>query len=384
MDRSIQNQKKQLRALLKKQTSKLYNEATQSNGHISASQLEELSGIEQLIKALDQTESSSVPIHWPMITLLLVTPIIVSILLFARVSSTEIDLDLSLSGVSFRLSHSQVLSGVTRLSSLGVSGLEEIQFPRTEKSESRIFSSKDGTTTAIKLLKDSSNHNESSLTLSPLMLQNGNYVWLQPNEETSSEYSLSIRSPGLNLQADAFGTIEAGLPGSPQEQFTFAIPQSITLRAGKNDVDLTIEPLPFAKGPFLRKLFIDSLSMFHIDEYLDNEQTLVRQVSTVIAGIIYYESLGGLEYKLRSNQVIYFKKLKGYIRAMEIKDGQIAFTFHGTVSGMSTGGEPNRVSLMPCYLEWLKAQHSLSLFWGTTLYFFGLIISLLHWWKTTK
>ena len=35
---------------------------------------------------------------------------------------------------------------------------------------------------------------------------------------------------------------------------------------------------------------------------------------------------------------------------------------------------------MPTYLAWLKARHGLYLLWGTTLYLFGLIASLLRWW----
>jgi hypothetical protein len=34
---------------------------------------------------------------------------------------------------------------------------------------------------------------------------------------------------------------------------------------------------------------------------------------------------------------------------------------------------------MPTYLEWLKARHGLSLFWGTSLYLFGLAAAALRW-----
>jgi len=112
------------------------------------------------------------------------------------------------------------------------------------------------------------------------------------------------------------------------------------------------------------------------------EKTVVRRISTVLSGILYFQSLAGKEYHLRHGQEIRFKSCEGEIRTLELKDDRIALAFHGRVKGMTTGSDENRISLMPTYLEWLSARHALSLLWGTTLYIFGLILTVMRWWRT--
>jgi hypothetical protein len=48
---------------------------------------------------------------------------------------------------------------------------------------------------------------------------------------------------------------------------------------------------------------------------------------------------------------------------------------------MVTGSADNPQNLMPTWLEWLKAQHGLSLLWGSTFYLFGLALTVSRWFK---
>ena len=128
----------------------------------------------------------------------------------------------------------------------------------------------------------------------------------------------------------------------------------------------------------------DSLSLFNVDEHTGSDNTIVRHLSTILSGTLYFESLGGKEKKLRPGQEIRFESSKGIIRTLDLKDDHIAFAFHGSVKGMTTGGDNNSVSLMPTYLEWLSARHGLSLLWGTTLYLFGIILGVMRWWRASS
>jgi hypothetical protein len=177
--------------------------------------------------------------------------------------------------------------------------------------------------------------------------------------------------------------IEIAQAGVPPEQVNFLCPKSILFRSGSEEINLDMNFQTGVKSIFPRLLQADSLSLFNIDEHVnaDNTNTIVRHVSTVLSGTLYFESLGGKEKRLRPGQEIRFESSKGEIRTIDIKDDHIAFAFHGSVRGMTTGGDKNRISLMPTYLEWLSARHGLSLLWGTTLYFFGLIASVLNWWR---
>lgn len=100
--------------------------------------------------------------------------------------------------------------------------------------------------------------------------------------------------------------------------------------------------------------------------------------------MLYFQSLNGKERSLRPGEKIRFEQVRGEIRTLRLDDNQIALKFHGHVQGMSTGSPENRSSLMPTCLEWLSARHSLSLFWGTTLYLFGLITGILRWWRKSE
>ena len=48
---------------------------------------------------------------------------------------------------------------------------------------------------------------------------------------------------------------------------------------------------------------------------------------------------------------------------------------------MRSGWGENPSSLMPTWLEWIRARHGLSLLWATTLYLFGVITAILRWWR---
>jgi hypothetical protein len=78
--------------------------------------------------------------------------------------------------------------------------------------------------------------------------------------------------------------------------------------------------------------------------------------------------------------MIHFEQVRGEIRTLRLQDNNIDLKFHGRVRGLGAGPEENPRSLMPTWLEWLRARHSLSLFWGAAIYLFGLIAGVLRWW----
>jgi hypothetical protein len=183
------------------------------------------------------------------------------------------------------------------------------------------------------------------------------------------------------LRADVSGQVEVGLPHTPRKQIRFVTPKSILLRSGPDEVDVNFRFPSRSTGSFSPYLSADTVSLVRVDELLGTEQTVVRRVSTVLSGILYFESLGGQERRLRPGERIEFESSIGEIRALRLADSHIAFGFHGQVSGMTTGRDANRISLMPTYLEWLRARHSLSLLWGSTLYLFGLAVTTVRWWR---
>ena len=165
----------------------------------------------------------------------------------------------------------------------------------------------------------------------------------------------------------------------PLEQRDFASPRPVLLQAapGLVDIDLTLADISHAA--FVPQLQASDLSFSRIDEFHAEDQTLVRRLSTILSGTVYFEALNGLAYQLRPGRLS-VSAHRGLIRTLELHEDQIVVKFRGRVRGMRTGWGGAQRSLMPTYLAWLKARHGLYLLWGTTLYLFGLIASLLRWW----
>ncbi|MHA4808845.1 hypothetical protein ACX0G9_12095 [Flavitalea flava] len=381
------NGQDKLRDLLYRQAKALYDEAVQTGGQVLPDKLESLEHLQRLVNLYSSSAPPARRKRWPVIAILAATLAIVSVLLFARVPATEIELDLTLSEVGFQFARQQVFADVMKLSTLGVSGLENIRLPRMGNQDARTIGQADGSDssgsgTSIQLWDKEDSVNKGTVSLATIILPKGTRVWLRPTE-IPLQYRLSVKSTALQLRADVNGQIGMGLPGMPQEKISFTSPRSILLQSGQNIVDMDLGFLHADKNTFSCQLMVDSLSFFRIDEHVDPEHTIMRRVSTILSGTVYFESLGGQERRLRPGEEIDFDWSKGEIRTLTLQDDHIRFAFHGRVRGMTTGVEEHQYSIMPTYLEWLKARHGLSLLWGTTLYFFGLIFGVWRWWKAS-
>jgi hypothetical protein len=63
-----------------------------------------------------------------------------------------------------------------------------------------------------------------------------------------------------------------------------------------------------------------------------------------------------------------------------LHEDHIALRFYGQVSDLRIHWGEETINLMPTYLEWLRTQHGLYLLWGSALYLFGLLITIVRWW----
>jgi hypothetical protein len=168
--------------------------------------------------------------------------------------------------------------------------------------------------------------------------------------------------------------------GSPARVVDSPIPKSVVFEGGKQDLALNLTfPTPI-RSPFSSQLEIRDLSLFSIDQFLEPDQAIVRRISTVLSGVLYFESLNGEERRLMPGEDLYFSQSQGEIRTLDLTDDHIGLKFHGHVSGMTVAADGALRSIMPTHLGWLRARHGLSLLWGTSLYAFALLVGALRWW----
>jgi len=304
---------------------------------------------------------------------------IVSALLFARVAETDIEVDLLVSELRFAMAGEQLASGALRVTSLGASGLHEIRVPSATRPDDDRVESDAGDRAAVRISPAAEAQRAGTVALAPLILPAGANVALRI-AESPREYVLSLEASGRELRADVEGPVSVGVAGSPPRLLDFASPRPIVLRAGSGDVDLALAFASLPQALLAPQLSVRGLSFARVDQLIDTGRSLVRRVSTILSGTLFLESLDGEKRQLRPGEELRFEESSGEIRALRLEDNQIAVRYHGRVRGMTTGSGEGHRSLMPTYLEWMRARHGLSLFWGATLYLSGLIAGALRWW----
>ena len=126
---------------------------------------------------------------------------------------------------------------------------------------------------------------------------------------------------------DVRGPVRFALDGVPLEQRDFASPRPVLLQAapGLVDIDLTLADISHAA--FVPQLQASDLSFSRIDEFHAEDQTLVRRLSTILSGTVYFEALNGLAYQLRPGAALGFERIEGLIRTLELHEDQIVGSF---------------------------------------------------------
>jgi hypothetical protein len=271
-----------------------------------------------------------------------------------------------------------VLADLMDLATLGVSGLTEIRIPRGGGPE-RTVRGPAGSAAAVQLSL-APDGGEGGISLAGLALPAGARLRLAP-AESGPQVRLSLERAAQELRVDVWGAILIGVAGEGAEVRDFASPRSILLRCGGERVDLDLGLAGDGRRPLARQLLAEDLLLSRIEESVGAERTLVRRVSTVLSGTLYFESLSGQARPLRPGEALRFAAARGEIRTLDLADGHLGLKFHGRVRGMASGSGERPRSLMPTSLDWLRARHGLTLLWGTTLYLTGIVVSLLRWWR---
>jgi hypothetical protein len=377
------SERNELRTLLRARANALQAEAIRSGGSIPPEQLEALQRLAGLAEIYDAAKPAPTRRRWPLIAVFAFTLIIASILLFVRRWSTEIELDLHVAELGFVLPERQLLSEPLRLSALGVSGLRKIQLPRGRSSEGMTLTSGREFESGMNLAVATENQVQGEVSLPELILLPQTHVSFKKTD-LSGQYRWALQGTGLALRADVIGPVRVDLEGGSKRQLTFLSPKPVILEPQSQNVnlDLNFLALPQKLSPMPRN--IEALSLLRIEDRRGPDGLPVRRVSTIVSGSIYLEELNGQELKLRPGEEIRFESSQGEIESLELKDDGIVFQFRGRVRGMTAGSTETGRSLMPTWLDWLKARRGLYLLWGTALYLFGLIASVLRWLKVQE
>lgn len=367
-----------LKVLLHKEAAAMSDEAIRTDEQVPIDQLENFQRLAQIVKINDEIQRQRFQ-KWPIVAILAGTLLIVSVLLFVRVSETEIELDVHLSQISFESAAQQHLTDVFNVFGIGVSGLQEIRMPHNGTRLSQADTTPETMNAAVHISVGQANTRKGTATLAPLVLSPGTRVQLKPE---GHNYQISISGITSLLRLDINGPISIVVAGVAKENLLARSPQPIVLRPGSEIVDVQLTTANSTDLTLSPNLLINHMWLSDIDELVGPSGTMARQLSTILSGTLYFESLRDSKRLLRPGEALRFDIAWGEIRRLIMGKDQIVLKFHGVVRRLQSGSFQQSFSLMPTYLEWIQAQHGLSLFWATTLYLFGLLAGILRWWRT--
>ena len=303
---------------------------------------------------------------------LVITGLLTLFLHLGHLSTTKIRMELSLSELNFTLPKQQVVTNIMKLSSIGASGLENVQVPGVRAQPE---GGTEGSSSAVLLLIDTTNSRSGTITLDALSLPAGTRIGIR-HTDVSGEFRFFFQGTPLDLAVQVNGHVRMVLPPNPPEDLNFTSPGLIKLQSEKDGVDLDLNLESNSNRIFPGLIPADSISLLRIDENYDDENSTVRTVSTILGGTMYFELLGGKKQALLPGQEIQFEKFHGTIHTLELFNDHIAINFVGSVSGLTSGDINHRTSLMPTYLEWLNSRVSLSLIVVGLLVVCGIIFGL--------
>ncbi len=347
-------------------------------GEISEEQGDALDRLARLVE-LEDARTPTWRSRAPVIAVTITTLVVVSMLFFARVSSTDIELDVEATRVSFVLPARQTLTDMLPLSKLGVGRLREAEIPRSRQQASQVLRS-DESDVALQVAPATIADRQGTVTLEGFILPPATAVSVT-HAGTSRQYRVEIAAAAPDLHVALSGPTDLSATGAGRRTLDFDVPSDLTLRAGTNGVFIDVSLPEAARGALARQIGARNISLQDVDESSDGNRTIVRRVSAIVSGTLYLEALDSKERKLRAGELLQFARSEGELRSVRLEDDHIVLNFQGTVQGMTIGRGRNEISLMPTWLEWLQARHGVSLFWGSALYLCGIALAVFKWLK---
>jgi hypothetical protein len=136
-----------------------------------------------------------------------------------------------------------------------------------------------------------------------------------------------------------------------------AFPTADTVRVEFEIVD-SIVP-----GWFTRTIGAD-LDFSRLDHSQPYDMPLLRRISTIRSGKVFFETLGGKEHQLRALQRLDVEGARGVIRQLDLGESAINLNFVGVVSEIKTGASTRKKDLMPTLLQWVLARKTLVFLWS--------------------
>src|SRR5262245_26616390 len=371
------NNRQQLRDLVNRQAQELIEEVVRTRGTAPQDRLDELGKLKRLADLPDPERGGG---RWILPSVLFGTLLVMSVLLLTHMSSTDIELDINVSEVGFRLPTVQVLNEGSSLRTLGVTGLRKIHLTADDHHLDTLLEAPNGEEQSIQLTARSQNKRDGTITLAEIKVPAGSGGSIRYTG-VPNHFRLAITSNELAVNANVHGPILVAASGIEAQEMDFKVPRPVDLYGGGREVDLDLTFPEGSQSGLSQQISVNELAFFDVDEMFDTNGSVLRRLSTIVSGTLYLESLNGQKHELRAGEALEFKNATGEIRALSLARDHISLRFQGKVTDIIAGSGGNRRSLMPTVLESWHARSEISLLWAGTFTIFTLISGMLRWLK---
>ncbi len=368
--------KDDLKKFIAEQREKLLHEA-QTSGTVSKEDFDQLDRLGKLA-----AEGQAKKRRWLIPVLALLAMAAVTILLQKEQHETELELEATVSGVSFRMPRKQPVMREQFLRALAADTLAGIIVNLDEQF------APPGEACSFDLELSGKPREVDSITIQSLAPPKDWRVRLirQPGETQVRLTAPPKNDEGLAISVSLRGRAQLNTRCGAVKQsreINETAPVSVTLHVG-NETRFRLMPQKGQDARFARQIEWEDLVLLDEETYqADTQQE--RQISSVLKGRLYLTALNGKPYDLRPSERLAFAASKGEIRTLSLapsdKDSPEGFLLnaHAKVQAMKAGDR----SLMPNWLELAAAQNGLGLLWGSALYLFTMAVAVLKYFRIT-
>ena len=304
----------------------------------------------------------------PAAIILVVTALIFVFLELVKSGPINVRLNAKVNGVRFQSTQAQFININWSLDELGVEGLDLITFPHAQVSEETL-SRGDGRPLAVKLAVVEGQKGQ--ISLGPLDLPGGAEVsirWFG----TPQQYHLTFSKFKQPLVVAISGALEVNATGSPGFRAFLGSPRPVTLYPSTTELqlDLTLNEMT-PRG--LMQFSVSDLRLEEDERYREG-QVLLRPVSTILEGALFFEEIDGKERELSPGEVLTFDA-QGAL-TLQFEHEVIDLSFQGQVENLRTGASESQMNLMPSLLERFTAGASWRLYAGATIFVVGMVAAV--------
>lgn len=322
--------------------------------------------------------------RWLLSGVIAVTLAILTVLLFKRVPSTEVELELVASEIEFTVPTRQVVIDGMPLATLGVAGIARIEAPTDDRERALVPDPSGDPPDAVRFVAGSRASPDDaraagSVTLGELVVPAGTTLRLGVGDAGASR-RITLRGAEVSVAVTLHGSVSVGTSQSPPDERSFATPRLVSIHAARDELVLDLGLPGAARSAFAPVIDVSDLSASRMNQHVDTTGSVVRRVSTIQSGSVYLSSLDDRERRLRTGEVLVLDGVHGEIASLAFTDAGVEVRFRGRVRGMTVGWGEHPRSLMPTWLEWALAQHGLTLLWGSVIYFLGVMTTLMRLW----